>query len=75
MINYRYSINKDTIKSAKNFFVTVSLPEGFSLDGKKARLYSPDLSSPVNIKIHKVGATSARFKIPRLKYYDLLVIE
>lgn len=75
MINYRYNIKNDRIKATKKFFVTLSLPVDFSVKGKKATLYSPDLNNPKNVKIQKKDATTIRLKIPKLEYYNLLVIE
>ncbi len=75
MINYRYNIKTDNVKAAKNFFVTLSLPDGYSLKGKKATLYSPDTAITKKIKIQKKNATTIKLKIPKLEYYNLLVIE
>ncbi len=75
MINYRYNLSQDRIRQAKNFFVTVTLPDGFSLDGKKARLISPDQANPQNISLTQPGPATIRFKVPKLKYYNLFVIE
>jgi hypothetical protein len=75
MINYRYNIKIDRIKAAKKFFVTISLPVDFSVTGKNATLYSPDLNNPKNVKIQKKSATTIKLKIPKLEYYNLLVIE
>ena len=75
MINYRYNIKSDSIKATKKFFVTLSLPENFSIKGKKAKLYSPDLRNPKNVKIQKKDATTIKLTIPKLQYYYLLVIE
>jgi hypothetical protein len=75
MINYRYDLKKDSIKAAKNFFVTLSLPDGYIMTGKKATLYSPDLANPKKVKIQKINNMTIKLKIPRLDYYNLLVIE
>ncbi len=76
MINYRYKINTDRILAVnKPFNVTITLPENFSVKGKKARMYSPDLVNPRNVIIRKISPGKIRLKIPLLKYYNLLVIE
>lgn len=75
MINYRYNIKNDSINPVKNFVVTLALPDGFSLAGKKATLYSPDLANPRKVRIQKKSATTIKLKIPKLEYYNLLVVE
>jgi len=76
MVNYRYNLDSDMVTAATNFVVTLSLPDGFSLKGKKATLYSPDLANPIQVKIQKKKKTAtAKLKIPNLDYYNLLVIE
>jgi hypothetical protein len=76
MINYRYNLDTDMVQPAANFTVTLALPEGFSLKGKKATLYSPDLANPKQVKIlKKKQGTITKLKIPKLEYYNLLVIE
>jgi hypothetical protein len=76
MINYRYKINIDRVLAVnKPFVVTITLPEDFSVKGKKAKMYSPDLANPRNVKIQKIRLGTIKLKIPLLKYYNLLVIE
>ena len=76
MINYRYKINTDRIRPVKkSFFVTMTLPEDFSIKGKKATMHSPDLNQSMNLKIQSVDAGTIKIAIPQLEYYNLLVIE
>ena len=76
MINYRYKINTDLVQFVnKPFFVTLTLPGDFSVKGKKAKIYSPDLANPRNVKIQKISPEKIKLKVPLLKYYNLLVIE
>lgn len=76
MINYRYKINTDRIRPVKkSFSVTMTLPEDFSIKGKKATMHSPDLNQSMNLKIQSVDAGTIKIAIPQLEYYNLLVIE
>lgn len=74
LVNYDYNIGNDAVREAGPVDVTVRVPAGFDLSGKRARLLSPDYSDVQAVDI-RVQGDRVTFTVPQLYIYGLIVVD
>ncbi len=74
LVHYDYNLDNDSVREVGPVSVTVRLPEGFSLAGKRARFLSPDFDEPHTVAV-QVADGHATFSVPRLYIYGLIAVD
>jgi hypothetical protein len=74
LVNYNYNIDNDSVAAVHNLTVALAPPAGFSMDGKRARLLSPDFSQAEDVA-YEINGGTVYFQVPRIEFYGILVVE